>query len=303
MTGRYLTELADVLRGAGLTVIEYDGWQTRARSSGGYADGKPWCVMWHHTASNADPGDDAHYCAEGDPDAPICTALIDRAGIVWLIAAGATNTNGKGRPLTFSRGTVPADQMNTHAVGLEICNAGTGEPYPAEQIAACFAASLAIAYAYGLEPADAAEHAEYAPDRKIDPATAAAVAGGWRPAAINSSGTWAPDDLRAELARRAGAELPPPYIPPPTHPGTPAPPPTMEDHSMIVALDQNGTAWIGDGMTRQPIADEAVFSNYVVLGKQGCYRLVNTQGDTVSGWPDVHTVGDDTLDALGRPAP
>jgi N-acetylmuramoyl-L-alanine amidase len=295
---RYLTELADVLRGAGLAVIEYDGWQTRARGSGGYTGDRPWCVMWHHTASSADPGDDAHYCAVGDPDAPICNALIARDGVVWLIAAGATNTNGKGYPLTFSRGTVPADQMNTHAVGLEICNAGTGEPYPAEQITAVFAVSLAIAAAYGLEPADAAEHAEYAPDRKIDPATAAAVAGSWRPASINSSGTWSPADLRAELARRAGAPLPPPV-----HPGTPAPPPTLEDLSMVVALDENGTAWIGDGMTRWPIPSEAVFSNYVVLGKAGAYRFVNTSGDVVNGWPDVHAVGGDTLEALGRPAP
>lgn len=69
---------------------------------------------------------------------------------------------------------------------------------------------------------------------------------------------------------------------------------------MIVALDSNGTCWIGDGTKRfQPT--EAVFNNYVVLGKAGCYRFVNTSGQTVSGWPNVATVGNDTIEALGRP--
>jgi N-acetylmuramoyl-L-alanine amidase len=294
VTGRYLTELAGWLRGAGLAVVEWEGWQTRARSSGGFDGDRPWCVMWHHTASQADPGDDAAYCAQGDPDAPICNLLVARDGVVWLIAAGATNTNGKGDRLSFSRGTVPDDQMNTHAVGIEICNAGTGEPYPAAQIDAVFAASLAIAAGLELAAGDVAQHHDWAPDRKIDPATAAAVTGGWRPAAVNSSGSWSLADLRAELLERAGAPLPPP-----THPGTPAPPPTLEDQTMIVALDENGTAWTGDGITRyNPTAD--VFANLVVLGKNGALRFVNVNGDTVSGWGDVVTVGGNMIDALGR---
>jgi len=65
----YLTDLADWLRAAGIAVVEYEGWQHRARSSGGYSSGKPWGVMWHHTASRADAADDASYIAEGSPDA------------------------------------------------------------------------------------------------------------------------------------------------------------------------------------------------------------------------------------------
>jgi hypothetical protein len=300
VSGRYLVELAGWLRGAGLDVVEYDGWQTRARSSGGYGDGRPWAVVWHHTASMTDPANDAAYCAVGDPDAPVCNLLVDRAGVVWVIAAGASNTNGKGGPLTFGRGTVPVDQLNTHAVGVEICNNGTGEPYPVAQIDAAFAVSLAVAAGLGLAPVDVAQHHDWAPDRKIDPATAAAVAGPWQPGAVNGSGSWSLDDLRDELARRAGAGIPPPTLPPPTHPGTPAPAPTLEDQSMVCALDENGTAWIGDGVVRFPVPSEAVFSNYVVLGKQGAYRFVNTSGDTVSGWADVAVVGADTIAALGR---
>jgi hypothetical protein len=69
---------------------------------------------------------------------------------------------------------------------------------------------------------------------------------------------------------------------------------------MVVALDKNGTAWVGDGMFRYPIPDEATFNNMVVLGKSGAYRFVNTSGQVVSGWPNVATVGDQTIAALGR---
>lgn len=289
----YLTDLADWLDAAGLDVIEWSGWQSRARGSGGFDPGKPWCVMWHHTASQASIDSDAAYCATGSDDAPICNIIINPNGSVTVIAAGATNTNGKGQPLAFSKGTVPADQMNTHAVGMEIANNGTGEPYPVEQINAAFAASLVICGALWLEPDDVAQHWDYAPDRKIDPATAEAVEGPWQPHRVTSSGTWSLDDLRAECRARAGSPAP---IPPPV---IPAPPPTKEDDNMIVALDENGTAWIGDGTTRFAPTED-VFNNYVMLGKAGCYRFVNTSGGIVSGWPDVRTVGPATVEALGR---
>jgi hypothetical protein len=292
---RYLTELADWLQGAGLAVVEYLGWETRARSSGGYADGRPWCVMWHHTASKAHPSDDAAYCAEGDPDAPICNLLIDRTGLVWIIAAGATNTNGKGYALQFSRGVVPDDQMNTYAVGVEICNDGIGEAYPQEQIDVAFAASLAVCRGLGLEATDAAQHHDWAPDRKIDPARADSVAGPWTPHPINNSGSWSLVDLRAELARRAGAPAP---IPPSPDP------PTVEDAMPITAVldpDGSGRVWIGDGMGRRVVPSLPVFNNYVILSNAGCSRLVNANGQQVRDIADVFQVGPDTLEALGPP--
>ena len=51
MGDRWLTDLADVLYGAGLAVAEVDGWQYIARSSGGYSSGLPNHVMAHHTVS------------------------------------------------------------------------------------------------------------------------------------------------------------------------------------------------------------------------------------------------------------
>jgi hypothetical protein len=66
---------------------------------------------------------------------------------------------------------------------------------------------------------------------------------------------------------------------------------------VIVALDQNGTAWRGDGITRAPIPDEATF-NSMCLVLQG--RLVNVSGGAVAGWDDVGAPVDAaTLAALG----
>src|SRR5262249_23262016 len=66
---------------------------------------------------------------------------------------------------------------------------------------------------FGNRPDDVFTHALGAgdgwTDRKIDPATAAAVQGPWRPRAVNSSGTWSLADIRAECVARAGAPAPP----------------------------------------------------------------------------------------------
>lgn len=209
MGGRYLTELAAVIRAAGCVTVEYAGWTTRANGSGGFDGGRPWGVMWHHTASATSPEADAAYIVAGSDIAPISNLMVDRAGMVWVLAAGCTNTNGSGGPWTFTRGGVAPDCMNAAAVSIEICNSGVGEPYPQAQIDATFAASVAITTALGVDPADVCTHAAWTfaagSYRKIDPATADAVTGPWRPRAVNASGTWNVDDLRAECTRRAGA--------------------------------------------------------------------------------------------------
>src|SRR5204862_1813220 len=102
MSGLYLTWLADELRAAGLTVVETDGWQSRARSSGGFPE-TPLGVQWHHTASQTSPENDIHWQVTGCEDAPVGNMTIMRDGSVWLVAAGAANTAGKGGPLTLSR--------------------------------------------------------------------------------------------------------------------------------------------------------------------------------------------------------
>jgi hypothetical protein len=164
-------------------------------------------------------------------------------------------------------------------------------------IDAYFKLSNTLTAKLGLHPADLLHHHSWSPGRKIDCARADAVQGSWKPRSVNSSGSWSLEDTQDEAIDRTWV---PPVTPPKPPPLIPAPPLTKDDDSMIVALDSNGTAWIGDGMTRfQPT--EAQYANYVVLGKAGCYRFVNTSGGGVAGWPDVRTVGADTLSALGRP--
>lgn len=226
MAGVYLTELANWLREAGLTVVEYDGWKTRARSSGGYAPGRPWCVMWHHTASGpaSDGISDARYIVSA-PTAPIANLYLQRNGTVWVIAAGATNTNGKGNSLRFSKGTVPADSMNLYALGVEMANDGVGEPWPQAQVDAMFTLSNVINAKLGNLPSDVSTHANYAPGRKIDPARASSVQGPWRPRGVGAGDTWNNDDVRAECVRRANQVAPEP-VPdpvPPLPPGIPNP--------------------------------------------------------------------------------
>lgn len=208
MSGRYLTDLADVLRRAGQRVVELDGWRTRARSSGGYSDGGPWVIMLHHTASAGDGASDAQYCTFSDSDRPLTNLVLGRDATWYVCAAGSTNTNGKGGPYTLADGrVVAADQMNLRAIGIEMSNNGVGMPYPAVQINAMFAGIIALAAAYLAGRVDlVCQHVDWAPGRKIDPATGAGVdaACGWQPSVINANGSWRLADVVAEATRRAG---------------------------------------------------------------------------------------------------
>lgn len=216
----YVTEALEVLSRAGCYVAENeitDGWWSRSRSSGGF-NSEPLGVVWHHTASSTNPNNDLDYMINGSPDRPVGNLLLDRTGTFWPVAAGAANTQGKGGPSKFSRGTCPLDQGNTHLWAIEIANNGVGEPWPQEQIDAAFLGSNALNAHWHNQPDDVITHALGSGNgytsRKIDPATAAAVKGSWRPASSNSSGTWDLDDLRAECRRRA-VVIPPP-LPGPT---------------------------------------------------------------------------------------
>lgn len=193
MSGRYLTDLANVMRGAGLVVQEEPGWQTRSRSSGGYSSGRPTHVMVHHTASgpSADGQSDVNYMCYSSENRPVANLYLSRSGKVWVMAAGATNTNGKGGPID----NCPLDSMNTHAVGIEAGNNGVGEPWPMAQQNAFLAMTNALKTAYGIP--HVRSHWEYAPGRKIDPAGPSQWASG--------SASWNMDAFRASLGSGGGS--------------------------------------------------------------------------------------------------
>lgn len=198
----YLTDLADVCWSAGLIVVEYRGWETRARGSGGYNPGCPDHVMVHHTASGpgSDPDGDVAYIAEGAGDAPLANLYLSRSGDVWVLAAGATNTNGSGSAPW--PGGCPDDSMNTHAIGIEAANAGTGEPWPMIQQSAYLALCAALCDAYGIPTDQVRAHAEWAPGRKIDPAGQSMYAAG--------AATWQMDPFRADVAAWSDPDPTPP---------------------------------------------------------------------------------------------
>jgi hypothetical protein len=202
MGSRYLTDLADVVRRAGLVAHEQSGWQTRARSSGGYDSGRPTHAMVHHTASNpsSDGQSDVDYiisCA----DAPLANLYLSRTGEVWVIAAGATNTNGKGGPLDG----VPVDSMNTHAVGIEAANNGVGEQWPIVQQDAYVVLVRALQDAYAIT--HCRDHTEWAPGRKCDNTGPSRFAPSGCGGGCNGADKWDMSRFRNELS--SDGPLPP----------------------------------------------------------------------------------------------
>ena len=229
MGSRYLTDMADVLRAAGLDVIEMDGWQKRARGSGGYDSGRPNHIMIHHTASgvSSDGWPDANYCTLSAQDKPLCNLYINRAGSVWVCAGGATNTNGSGKDPC---GVTNDDSMNSSAIGIEAGNNGVGELWPAPQLDAYLVMCRALGGAYGIPDSRTHSHFEWSPGRKIDPAGPDRYASG--------SASWNMGQFRAEVA---GAPVPTPVPPtptpvPPTPPTEPTVPPAPAEGDFMAAL-------------------------------------------------------------------
>lgn len=256
----YITDLVQILRDAGLTVMENDdtdGWQTRSRSSGGFPE-MPLGIQWHHTASTASPEADVNYQVNGQ-DSPIGNLLLDREGRYWPIAAGAANTAGKGGPLTLSRGTVAKDNANATTFAIEAANNGLGEMWPEVQINSYFTGSNALNAYFGNQPDDIFTHGLGAgdgwTDRKIDPATSWAVQGPWKPTSTNTSGTWNQQDIRDECLRRASA------------PG-PNPIPDTEDEMIIFAFEDYSNTFSQNGIALSPEAFNALIAQGAVVVTQ-----------------------------------
>jgi len=166
----WLSNLALVLKNAGLSVVEIDGWKTRTFATWtppGYVV-KPTHVMVHHTASKTAVENDINYILHG-PVSPICNIFLARDGVCHVIAAGRVATNGKGSSISWN-GQVPDNMMNHYAISIEAANNGIGEPWPEVQTKAYVTLCAALCSAYQIPIKNVRGHFEWAPTRKIDPA-------------------------------------------------------------------------------------------------------------------------------------
>jgi N-acetylmuramoyl-L-alanine amidase/LysM domain len=209
--GEILHDLADVLRRAGLRVREVDGWQQRQRGGSGYSQSGPIGIIVHHTASSSgwNGEQDANFLTFQCDVKPMANLYLDRGGQWWVLAGGATNTNGAGGPW----GPIPLDSANSRVIGIEAGNNGVGEPWPGVMQDAYVAGVAALADAYRIQPGNVLSHQEWAPTRKVDPA------GPSRFGSINSSSTWDMDLFRAAVDKArggAGPIKPTPAKPTPT---------------------------------------------------------------------------------------
>src|SRR5688572_18773747 len=120
MITRLPDNLPALLRDAGLTVVEVDGWRTRG------VDGpfNPVGVLNHHTGANGLGWAAAKIQSYlrflfniGRPDltAPLCQICLWPDGTVYIGAAGRANHAGTAK----ARGTVAAGNGNTLYVGIE----------------------------------------------------------------------------------------------------------------------------------------------------------------------------------------
>jgi hypothetical protein len=157
--------------------------------------------MTHHTASGAasDGWPDVDYICDGSPDAPLSNLYLGRNGTIYICAAGATNTNGKG---SDPCGVTPDDSMNSSAIGIEAGNNGIGETWPTIQQDAYIALCWFLCAEYDIPTGRVHAHFEWAPSRKIDPAGNSRYASG--------GASWNMDAFRGDTALYGHGGTPPP---------------------------------------------------------------------------------------------
>lgn len=158
--------LADVLRAAGLTVVEHSGWRER-----GFQPWEPRYGIVHATAAPRSQPDadqvrivrDGHKSLAG----PIANCCVDRTGRWHVLASGRCNTalTGWGGPA--------AGLGNTNLLGVEACNDnGLHQPpevWPAGQYEAYARGWAAICRRLGWPASRVVGHKEHQPGDKSDP--------------------------------------------------------------------------------------------------------------------------------------
>lgn len=156
--------LADVLRAAGLTVIEEEGWKEAGRGEMGTVKG----ILLHHTAGSKrgnSPSLNLVKNGRSDLPGPLSQLFLARDGTFHVVGAGRCNHAGAGSWHGVTSG-------NTNFIGIEAENAGDGtDLWPDVQMDAYERGVAAILMHLGLDSVMAAGHKEYCipRGRKIDP--------------------------------------------------------------------------------------------------------------------------------------
>jgi len=170
-----LSNLANVLRAAGLTVVETPGWATRGYANQDLTEVRG--ILWHHTAtasarsmSAGAPTLQMTINGRSDLAGPLCNITFGRDGTVYLVAAGVANHAGAG-----SAPGIPTDMGNHYLIGIEMESSGVAPwDWTADQIrvAPHLGAALERAYLSSLPEAQRLQlgHKEYSSQGKIDPA-------------------------------------------------------------------------------------------------------------------------------------
>ena len=85
---------------------------------------------------------------------------LDRKGPWWVLAAGTTNTNGRGGPW----GPIPVDGANRRVIGIEAGNGGDNqEPWPEVMQDSYVRGVAALADRYDIDSNNVISHYEWSP--------------------------------------------------------------------------------------------------------------------------------------------
>lgn len=150
-----LTDLADVLRSAGLTVVEEPGWKVRGH--GPMVDVRT--IICHHTGGTKD----LRVIIDGRPglDGPLAQCWLARDGVWHVVAAGLCWHAGVSRDPSYT---------NSHAIGIEAEATGV-DPWPPVQYDSYVRGAAALSRHYDVRIDHVLGHKETcAPvGRKTDP--------------------------------------------------------------------------------------------------------------------------------------
>ncbi|CAM4499204.1 N-acetylmuramoyl-L-alanine amidase [Nocardia ninae] len=167
--------LADVLRAAGLRVVEFPGWRER-----GHGDfGQIWGIVAHHTGGSTTPPTEIAY-GFSSLAGPLSQLHLAQDGTVTVVAAGVAWHAGAG-----SWPGLPEDNANYHTIGIEAANTGT-EGWSDEQYDAYVGICAAILRKLGHGADRVIGHKEWAGPKQ----------GKWDPGAMDMN------LFRADVAER-----------------------------------------------------------------------------------------------------